>query len=387
MPAAIILPENTVRRLTPAGPGAVAVLQLELPTADRVAHVLAKFELTSAASLKAPVHLAPINRILFGQWRGEDVLLVRTAATCWELHCHGGPAAVRRILADLAEVGVREDRSGVSAANRECSGEGATAIPAVKDQIAAAVQRALALCRTRQSADWILRQLDGRLVMPVTLLQTGSSASRHETRVNLLRYAPFTDLLLRPARVGLFGPPNAGKSSLLNALCGLSRAIVSPIAGTTRDPVEAETQVGGRILCLIDTAGLHDHPDSVLEADGIRRTRELVAGCDAACILAPADQPLPDREQLAAPFMHCPTRILVRSRCDLKPPHPSGSRNASFFREVSVSAVSGEGIEELRQILFAAIFPAAPDPETPLPLPGLLDDPIAGASDWGGGTV
>ena len=379
MPAAINPPENSVRCLTPAGPGAVAVLQLELPTAERAADVLAKFQLSSAVSLKAPVHLAPINRILFGQWRGEDVLLVRTASTRWELHCHGGPAAVRRILEDLADVGVCQDRFGDRPAGRECSGGRAMAVPSVQDQIEAAVQRALALCRTRQAADWILRQLDGRLLTPVTLLQTGNSAVRHEARVRLLRQASFTDLLLRPARVGLFGPPNAGKSSLLNALCGLSRAIVSPVAGTTRDPVEAETQVGGRILCITDTAGLHDHPDSILEADGIRRTRELVAGCDAACILAPADQPLADPEQLAAPFMHCPTRILVRSRCDLTSPRSTRSGNAHFFREIDVSAVTGEGIEELRQILFAAIFPTEPDPGTPLPLPGLLDDPIAGA--------
>lgn len=378
MPAAIHPPKNTVLCLTPAGPGAVAVLQLELPTAERAAHGLAKFESSSAASLKVPVHLAPLNRILFGQWRGEDVLLVRTASTRWELHCHGGPAAVRRILADLAEVGVSEQRSGVGSAREACSGGRAAAIPTVTDQIEAAVQRSLALCRTRQAADWILRQLDGRLVTPVTLLQTGNAASRHAERVRLLRYAAFTDLLLRPARVGLFGPPNAGKSSLLNALCGLSRAIVSPTAGTTRDPVTAETQVGGRILCIIDTAGLHDHPDSMLEADGIRRTRDLVAGCDAACILAPADQPLPDPERLAAPFMQCPTRILVRSRCDLEPPHTSGMSHADFCREVSVSAVTGAGIEDLRQTLFAAIFPGAPDPETALPLPGLLDELPAG---------
>ncbi|MFM8477316.1 MAG: GTPase [Planctomycetaceae bacterium] len=378
MPAAINLPENTVRCLTPAGPGAVAVLQLELPTADHAANVLAKFEVSTATSLRAPVHLAPINRILFGQWRGEDVLLVRTATTRWELHCHGGPAAVRRILADLTAVGVRENRSGAPSADPEGSTGVAGNMASVTDQIAAAVQRTLALCRTRQAADWILRQLDGRLVDPVTQLQTGSSASRHAARVRLLHNASFTDLLLRPARVGLFGPPNAGKSSLLNALCGLSRAIVSPVAGTTRDPVEAETQVGGRILCLTDTAGLHDQPDSMLEADGIRRTRELVADCDAACILAPADQPLPDLTQLAAPFMHCPTRILVRSRCDLNPSSPPGSGNAYFCREVSVSAVSGEGIEDLRQTLFAAIFPAEPAPETPLPLPGLLDDPGTG---------
>lgn len=387
MPVPINPTENTVRCLTPAGPGAVAVLQLELPTAESAAHVLVKFEISPAVSLKAPVHLAPINRILFGQWRGEDVLLVRTAITRWELHCHGGPAAVRRILDDLAEVGVGQDRSGDGPAGHECSGGRTKAIPPVQDQIESAVQRALALCRTRQAADWILRQLDGRLVTPVTLLQTGSTAGRHEARVRLLRYAAFTDLLLRPARVGLFGPPNAGKSSLLNALCGLSRAIVSPIAGTTRDPVEAETQVGGRILCITDTAGLHEHPDSVLEADGIRRTRELVAGCDAACILAPADHPLPDPEQLAAPFLDCPTRILVRSRCDLTSPQSASSGNACFFREVSVSAVSGEGLEELRQILFAAIFPAEPDPGTPLPLPGLLDDPIAGTQDWVGEAV
>lgn len=377
---AILQPENTVCCLTPAGPGAVAVLQLELASPERAAHALAGFRPGTAGVLTFPVECAPVNRILFGQWRGEDVLLIRTAVSRWELHCHGGTAAIRRILSDLAASEVPE----VPACTALIPGSGHAASP--QQQIEAAVQRSLAFCRTRQAADWILRQLDGRLLEPVTHLRTGNLACRSETRTRLLQHAAFLTLLLRPARLGLFGPPNAGKSSLLNALCGLTRAIVSPVAGTTRDPVEAETQVDGRILWITDTAGLHEHPESVLEADGIRRTRDLVTLCDAACVLAPADQALPDVEQLAAPFSHCRTRILVRSRSDLQADATKATNDATaaeashrqqvhrfFSREIFVSAVTGEGINDLRRALRDTLFPAEPDPSTALPLPGLID--------------
>jgi tRNA modification GTPase len=379
MLSAIAKPEMTVCCLTPHGPGAVAVLQLELGSADLVSRALAGFQPGSSVRCDAPIQDAPVNRILFGQWRGEDVLLIRTSATRWELQCHGGAVAVRRILADLSAAG---------ACVVDGAGRGTPDVVAplsVDDRIAVAVQRSLALCRTRQAADWILRQLDGRLSEPLTQLSSANPTIRSGARSALLRHARFMNLLLRPARVGLFGPPNAGKSSLLNALCGLTRTIVSPVAGTTRDPVEAETQAGGRVLCITDTAGLHDSPGSLLEAEGIQRTRELVSECDAACILIPADQPLEDLRIIAEPFLTCPVRILIRSRCDLAPEvtatavyeNPARAlrlppREPSFTEEVRVSAVTGEGLEELREVLVRSIFPPEPDSATPLPLPGLF---------------
>lgn len=372
-------PEMTVCCLTPHGPGAVAVLQLELANADLVTRALSGFQRGVSVISDAPIHNAPVNRILFGQWRGEDVLLIRTATSRWELQCHGGAAAVQRILTDLVTAGVVVlDQTEIGTAN-------VGAPLSIQDRIAVAVRQSLALCRTRQAADWILRQLDGRLIEPLTQLSSANPAIRREAHSALHRHDAFMNLLLRPARVGLFGPPNAGKSSLLNALCGLTRTIVSPVAGTTRDPVEAETQAGGRVLCITDTAGLHENPGSPLEAEGIQRTIRLVRDCDAACILAPADLPLPNLQLIGDPFRACPVRILIRSRCDLvcgvpaaavqKNAAMAGSTSSSellFTDEIRVSAVTGEGLEELREVLVRSIFPPEPDSAAFLPLPGLF---------------
>ena len=357
-------PDMTVCCLTPHGPGAVAVLQLELEQVDLVTHALSGFQRVASAVSDIPIYDAPVNRILFGKWRGEDVLLIRTSASRWELHCHGGTAAVNRILSDLLTAGVAVlDQA-------DCCTLIAGAPLSIHDRIAVAVRQTLALCRTRQAADWILRQLDGRLIEPLMQLDSANPAIRSEAHSALHRHDAFMKLLLRPARVGLFGPPNAGKSSLLNALCGLTRTIVSPIAGTTRDPVEAETQAGGRVLCITDTAGLHDSPGSLLEAEGIQRTRELVRDCDAACILVPADQPLPHLPLVVEPFLSCPVRILIRSRCDLAA--SVSSCEPLFTREIRVSTVTGEGLEELREVLVRSIFPPEPDSNAPLPLPALF---------------
>ncbi|MGV2339357.1 MAG UNVERIFIED_CONTAM: 50S ribosome-binding GTPase [Planctomycetaceae bacterium] len=215
-------PDMTVCCLTPHGPGAVAVLQLELGQVDLVTHVLSGFQRVASVVSDTPIYDAPVNRILFGQWRGEDVLLIRTSASRWELHCHGGAAAVHRILSDLVTAGVAVlDQADISTVI-------AGAPVSIHDRIAIAVRQTLALCRTRQAADWILRQLDGRLFEPLMQLDSANPAIRSEGHSVLHRHDAFMKLLLRPARVGLFGPPNAGKSSLLNALCGLTRTMRFP---------------------------------------------------------------------------------------------------------------------------------------------------------------
>ncbi len=155
--------------------------------------------------------------------------------------------------------------------------------------------------------------------------------------------------------IGLFGRRNAGKSTLLNALAGEPVAIVSPVAGTTTDPVEKTMElrpVGP--ATLIDTAGLDD-TDSPLGAERVARSRAVLARCDLALIAyAGAWSPL---EQ--AVFDDCVRRgvpaIAVRTKADVQP--NSESRIPSSESSIQVSALTGAGMEALRR----AILDAAPD--------------------------
>ena len=375
---------NYARVLTPAGPGAVAVLELHISDSDLLNSALAPFRRHAAAVSPPEYHHLPLNRILLGSWHGEDVLLIRTAPAYWEIHCHGGVAAVRRILEQLALAGLCIVQPGASTGH-SCKdilqpGKLNSHQESLANLIEAAVRRNLSSCRTRTAADWVLRQLDGRLLTKLTQLGAADPQISQRARTELCQHQRFTDLLLRPIRVGLFGPPNAGKSSLLNTICGRERAIVSPQPGTTRDTVAAEIQTHGWALSLNDTAGLHQQPESPLEFQGIRKSLAAVAHCDAACILVPVDQPLPDLFQLNLQFSECPCRILVLSRSDLPVfqgnflPDAIAAATAGFDAVVQTSATAGRGIEQLLEAILQNVLPSMPDDAAVLPLPGVADD-------------
>ncbi len=109
--------------------------------------------------------------------------------------------------------------------------------------------------------------------------------------------------------VVLAGPPNAGKSTLLNALAGRDAAIVSDIPGTTRDAIEVRCDLGGLPVMLVDTAGLRETADPV-EAEGVARTRRRIETADLVLRLIPIDAPEPDRES-------GPATLWVRTKADL----------------------------------------------------------------------
>jgi len=143
--------------------------------------------------------------------------------------------------------------------------------------------------------------------------------------------------------VALVGPPNAGKSSLLNALLGRDRAIVSPIPGTTRDVVEGTIAVAGVPVRLLDTAGL-DAPRDDIEAEGIRRSRLAIEESDLLLVVLDTSV-APDRRVLAETAARA--RILVRSKSDL-PPHPDAE---ALVDAVAVSIRGDADVEPLLERL------------------------------------
>ena len=167
-------------------------------------------------------------------------------------------------------------------------------------------------------------------------------------------------------RTAIVGRPNAGKSSLLNALAGYERAIVTDVPGTTRDTVEESVLCGGVLLRLIDTAGIRDTED-VVEKIGVERSRQAMRA--AQLVLAVVDGAAPEREEedalLADVAQSGAPWILVFTKRDLA----CGLRAAGTVRSageepltppaavVSLSSLTGEGLEDLGNAV-SALFPA-----------------------------
>jgi tRNA modification GTPase len=164
----------------------------------------------------------------------------------------------------------------------------------------------------------------------------------------LLRTANEGQILRRGIRAAIVGRPNAGKSSLLNQLLGRDRAIVSHIAGTTRDTIEETANVRGLPVIFIDTAGLREARDEI-EVEGIRRSRESLAQAEFILHVLDASEPFTPADETYLAEFAGKKRILVRNKTDL-PVKLISPANLNV-PPVDVCCVSGQGIEALKDAI------------------------------------
>ena len=212
-------------------------------------------KLFRAASGRSLLEMAE-QQIHFGRWGSdpaEDVVVCRTGSQSYEIHCHGGDAAVRRIMADLKSLGCE--------------------IVDWQSQLETDSEHAHALSRatTLRAAGWIATQAGRmeRTLMELTALVADGKRDEAAERANkILAWANFGRHLTQPWEVVLAGRPNVGKSSLINALVGFDRSIVFDEPGTTRDVVTAETALDGWAIRFSDTAGQRGSSNE-LETAGI----------------------------------------------------------------------------------------------------------------------
>lgn len=340
--------------LTPVGRGAVASIRLEV-AADQVD--VATNRLFRAANGKR-LSQQSIGRIAFGRWGqdandGEDIVVCRRSADLFELHCHGGDAAVRRILKDLAEAGC-ETRSWQQ---QETDSQGILEAECA-DRLSRATTWRTAEILHEQASGMLRRSLE-----ELSQLMTGSDshAEALSRTQSLLDWANFGLHLSTPWIVVLTGRPNVGKSSLINALLGYDRAIVFDQPGTTRDVVTAETAFEGWPVLLADTAGLREASEE-LEAAGIAKAREQLDRADARLVLVDLSQPpTAEDEQLIASW---PDAIVVGHKCDLNDCWGS-TLPATAIR---ASSVTGIGLDEIARRLVQQLAPRVPASGTPMPI-------------------
>jgi tRNA modification GTPase len=346
--------------LTPPGRGAVATLLVEGPGALRA--VAAHFRPHSGGQLQpqSDQRLA-IGR--FGQPVGEEVVVRCRSDQAVELHCHGGQATVEMIRQALVGAGCRP-----AAWQEWLAGQGT-------DPLAAAAQLALSEARTERTAAILLDQYHGALGRAMEAIQTAMGrrqwALAREQIASLLARAPLGWHLVQPWQVVVAGRPNVGKSSLINALVGYPRSIVHPTAGTTRDVVTARTAIDGWPVLLVDTAGLGAGGDAV-ERAGIALARRQLAQADLLLLLF--DLCVPWTEADGALLVAWPEALVVHNKSDA-----AVAGGAARPAGLTLSALTGEGLEALIGRIGQRLVPSVPPPGTAVPF---TEEQVATLQRW-----
>jgi tRNA modification GTPase len=352
--------ETIVVELTPTSRAAVAVVLAAGPRAIEIVGQL------FVPNTPWPSGGPEVGRILVGRWGsalGEELVVCRRGADSIEIHCHGGTAAVAAVTDALAGRGCHR------LAWQEWLRRTA------RDPIVAAAQIALAEAPTARTSAILLDQFHGALSAQLESIgravETLHWPQAEWLVAELLGWQDLGLHLTSPWRVVLAGAPNVGKSSLMNALAGFERAIVSPQPGTTRDVVTMRTAIAGWPVQLADTAGLRTAANQ-LEATGVEYALTTLANADLVIVVrdAMAGTLEPDVEQrrLAAAVASLPATartLAVLNKVDLLPARAAMSdAGAALMR---TSAVTGEGVAELAATIADMLVPVVPEAGAAVP--------------------
>lgn len=353
---------------TAAGAAGVGVLRLSGPNALAIAEAI------SHQPLPEP-RMAGYRRFhdAAGDVLDDGLLLVFRAPASFtgedvsELQAHGSPVVLRQLLERCCMLGARRAQPGEFSERAFHNGKlDLVQAEAIADLIAAGHERAARAAR---------RSLDGVFSTQVDAIATRLLALRVQIeasidfadepidtlggaalRQGLAETAATLDTLLTQAQAGqrlrdglhavLVGPPNAGKSSLLNALAGSERAIVTDIAGTTRDLLRETVHVDGVELTLVDTAGLRADGD-VIEREGMRRAGVELARADLAIVVLDARDPAAGLEHVREAIAGAARVLWLHNKADLLADPPPAAEPAVL----RISVRTGEGMEQLHQRL------------------------------------
>lgn len=361
---------------TALGEAAISVVRVSGPQALSIAAQAFKLPPKLPPRLAHLVHAVDASRASLdhglllhfkapASYTGEDVI---------EFHGHGGVLVTQRVLERLLACGARSAEPGEFTQRAFLNGkmdltqaeavmdlihaQGTLALRAANEQLGGVIGREARAMQ--QQIIPVLAHIEACIDFPDEDIspETGAALMQRidavlESAQKLIATSEQGRILRHGARTVISGAPNVGKSSLLNALLGFERAIVSPTAGTTRDTIEEIIQVHGIPLRLVDTAGLRETGDDI-ERVGIQRAERELERADLVIEVVDGSS-TGDAARLASPPELAKRRILVLNKADLGI-HPRWScENA-----IPVSCLNGSGIEALRSAIRAVIANAGP---------------------------
>lgn len=328
--------------LTPPGEGGISVMALWGKGAASLA----------AKRLKRPgrdeIHRFEPGRIYYGFFTDADgaaldeVLIACVRRDTVEINCHGGAVPTRLILRSLEDAGVaiqkrRTPPGPASAATDEAFTALFSAFTGLAARVLAAQAGGL---------------LDDALGRSAVLIENGEVAEARRMLESLLATWAIGAALVEPPVIVVVGPVNAGKSTLVNALAGFARTIVTDVPGTTRDAVRVPTALEGVPVILVDTAGAAA-VRTAIEGKGAQMTARALEAADA--VLHVYDTSVPLDEETFEPGAEGP-RVIAANKADLgaEPGSLEAMRNTGI-PVVTTSGLTGKGMGRLREALLSAL--------------------------------
>ena len=376
----LLMKETTIAAIaTPPGEGAISVIRISGPEAIAMAQ-----KIFSRPLSPHPSHTAIYGKILDKEGKSIDAVLLTimrsprsyTGEDSIEISCHGGSLVTKRVLKRVFEAGATPAKPGEFSLRAYLNGKIDLAqAEAVQQLIHAKNELAM------QTAE---KQLEGALSKLITSFQKELTeiaaileawvdfpeeglefATTEEIIQNLEKVCARMEHLHATFHQGkvlhegislcLLGSPNVGKSSLMNALLGFDRAIVTDIAGTTRDLLEEDFKLGNLHFRLIDTAGIRNTEETI-EQEGIRRSQKAMQQADLVLLLLDASKPISSNDQELLRTVPKAKTLLVWNKIDIKQP----AAPVSWHSSVEVSAKERIGLERLGSAIETMIWEKGP---------------------------
>lgn len=378
--------DDTIAAIATApGIGGIGIIRVSGPEAcdvvNRIFH--SKQSIPLGERQTRTIHYGHIVHPKTGKTLDEVIVVLMkgphsyTAEDVVEIQCHGGFVSVREILKVLLSEGVRQAEEGEFTKRAFLNGRiDLTQAEAIIDIIDA---------KTEQSLEVAVNQLDGTLSKYIRALRDELIAmiahlevtidypeediedvSAQEVRTglepilekmdNLLATAQRGKLLRDGVMVSIIGRPNAGKSSLMNALLREDRAIVTNIPGTTRDSIEEFLTIQGIPVRLIDTAGIRETED-IVESMGVEKARQYLDKADVVVLVIDGSKPLePEEQELLQLITNRPSIIFLNKADQAQYISKEEIAAMGTFTEiVTISAAQGEGMDEMARVITSLV--------------------------------
>lgn len=355
---------------TAPGQGAVGVVKISGPDSGSIVSALCRLkpghrEARYTAFYDGQGQVLDRGLALF--FRGPDS---HTGEDIAEFHGHGGPVVMNLLLQRVLSLGARYARPGEFSERAFLNNKiDLLQAEAVADLISSASeQAALSAVRSMEGAfssrldELANKVIELRMFVEATLdfpeeeIDSIAQTELHERLADCRQCladisvrAETGRLLAEGLKIAIIGKPNAGKSSLLNRLAEVERAIVSPLPGTTRDTIEQQILIDGIPVSVIDTAGIRKAGD-LIEEEGIRRARSAAGSADVVILIADATRDdIHDLQTIAADLGTEKKLLYAFNKIDLSGHEAGKSEAARGARQIFISAKTGAGIDELKR--------------------------------------